>query len=115
MMMMKWWLERVWTWGRHEYSKKQLPGLIGRPSPPHSDDDDHVHQNDDNYHENFNHSDDDDHHEKKKEISFELLAKCGRFLDGSHSFMSIYEITLCRPNRVAKTSRPCRPVSVNFS
>ena len=59
MMMMKCWLERVWTWGRHEYSKKQLPGLIGRASPP-SGDDDHDNQNDDNYHENYDHEDEDD-------------------------------------------------------
>ena len=38
-MTMKCWLERVWTWGRHEYSKKQLPGLIGREAPLHGDDD----------------------------------------------------------------------------
>ena len=38
-VMMSSWLERVWTWGRHEYSKKQLPGLIGREAPLHGDDD----------------------------------------------------------------------------
>ena len=36
----RWWLERVWTRGsRHEYSKKQLPGLIGREAPLRGDDD----------------------------------------------------------------------------
>ena len=40
-VMMTSWLERVWTWGTHEYSKKQLPGLIGPASPHHH----HHHHN----------------------------------------------------------------------
>ena len=40
-VMMSSWLERVWTWGTHEYSKKQLPGLIGPASPHHH----HHHHN----------------------------------------------------------------------
>ena len=58
-VMMSSWLERVWTWGTHEYSKKQLPGLIGRASPPSHHHHHHHHENDDHHHDYEN----DDHHE----------------------------------------------------
>ena len=82
---MKCWLERVWTWGRHEYSKKQLPRLIGRPSPPGDDDDHHYdnydHDHDNYHHDNSYHEDDDDQWggSKKREISFEFCSKFGVF------------------------------------
>ena len=58
-VMVSSWLERVWTWGTHEYSKKQLPGLIGRPSPP-SDHHHHHHHHRHHHHENDD-DDDEDH------------------------------------------------------